>query len=174
MRIALVGAHSTGKSTIFNQLKNHDYFKENGFEFIGSATRTLAKKINENGDEENQSLLLSEVTRRAFVEWSICDRSVLDVTGYTKALYDQDKISDDFYLYSLQVVKDIMPLYDFIFYFPPEFDIVGDGVRSDSKEYRQKIVDNFEYLIEKFNLNVIPVTGSIEERVNFILKVLGA
>lgn len=172
MRIALVGAHSTGKSTIFNELQKHEFFKENGFKFIESATRKLAKKLNEQGDEENQGLLLSEVMRRAFVDWSICDRSVLDVTCYTKALYEDDRVTDEFYIYSSQVVKDIMPLYDYIFYFPPEFDIVDDGVRSHSKEYRQKIVDNFEYFIEKFNLKVISVKGSVEERVEFILKVL--
>lgn len=174
MRIALTGAHSTGKSTIFNELKSELFFHENGIEFLESETRKIANKLNEGGDEENQTLLMNGVILKAFNDWSITDRCVLDVACYTKYLWDHDKISYEFYLYTKQAVKDIMPLYDYIFYFYPEFDIVDDGVRSNSKEFREDIVENFNYFIEKSKIRIIPVSGSVEERKNFILKVLGA
>lgn len=174
MRIAFVGAHSTGKSTVFNELKNHNYFKDIGIKFIDSPTRTTITKFNMNGDEENQTRLLYATMQNSFHDHSISDRTVLDVACYTKYLFDSNRITTCHYIYCNQVVKDIMKLYDYIFYFPAEFDIIADGIRSDSEKYRTEIINNFEYFIDKYNIRVIPVKGTVEERTQFILNVLGA
>jgi nicotinamide riboside kinase len=54
--------------------------------------------------------------------------------------------------------------YDYIFYLKPEFDIVADGTRSINTKFRDEIVDLFDNYIQKVNVPVINLTGSVEER----------
>ena len=65
--------------------------------------------------------------------------------------------------------------YDKIFYLKPEFGIVDDGVRSNSVQFRDEIASIFERYIAEFNLrkwNVVEISGSVEERLKAIKKVM--
>ena len=62
--------------------------------------------------------------------------------------------------------------YDYIFYIRPEFDIVDDGVRSISLDFRDEISDLFEGFITELPREHITVSGSVRERVDQVLKVI--
>ena len=64
-------------------------------------------------------------------------------------------------------------MYDYLFYIKPEFPIEDDGVRSSSQQWQDEIVRLFDQYINQYNLKVIPVSGSVRERVNTILKTIG-
>ena len=67
--------------------------------------------------------------------------------------------------------------YDKIFYLKPEFDIVDDGVRSSSVQFRDEIASIFERYIAEYNLkkhNIVELSGSVEERLEAIKRVINA
>lgn len=171
MRIALSGAQGTGKTTLFKEL----FDLVPGYKFVESPSRAVGAitGINEDGSEYGQELILNETIRRAFITNSIQDRWVLDTLCYTTQLYTAGKVSLGFLAYNMQVVKDIIPLYDHIFYIAPEFDLVDDGTRSQSISYRTQIVSNFEGYIEEYNIPITRLTGTVEERTAQFLKTIG-
>ena len=59
--------------------------------------------------------------------------------------------------------------FDIIFYVRPEFDLVDDGVRTTSTSTRDKVFALFEHYIDKYQLPVVLLSGSVEERMKTIL-----
>jgi len=67
------------------------------------------------------------------------------------------------------VCKKLVSKYDVIFYTDPSIPLVNDGVRSTNVNFRNKIIDLFEFYIEQFNVgNIIKVVGDVEQRYNII------
>ena len=62
--------------------------------------------------------------------------------------------------------------YDIIFYLSPEFDIIPDGTRSTDEKFRNEVVEIFEQLIKEFSLTVVKLTGTVEERLCAMKKIL--
>ena len=61
-RIAISGSHSTGKSTVIEELKQIPEISER-FQFIGEVLRDLKKKgidINEMGTDDTQRLVMAK------------------------------------------------------------------------------------------------------------------
>ena len=83
-RIALVGASSTGKSTVFELLKN----KFPKYEFINESTRKVAEygfPINENGTSETQLAISSFHLEALLQPYNlVLDRCYMDVVVYSK------------------------------------------------------------------------------------------
>ena len=83
-RIALVGASSTGKTTVYELLKN----KLPKYEFINESTRTVAKygfPINEEGTSETQLAISSFHLEALLQPYNlVLDRCYMDVLVYSK------------------------------------------------------------------------------------------
>ena len=82
-RIALVGASSTGKTTVYELLKN----KLPKYEFINESTRTVASygfPINENGTDATQLAISSFHLEALLKPYNLLlDRCYMDVAVYT-------------------------------------------------------------------------------------------
>lgn len=171
MRIALSGVHGSGKTTVYNELKQY----LTTLNFIDSPSRAIGAitGINENGSEYGQDLILTETIKRCFHLSSLHDRCVLDTLCYTTQLYAHGKVSTQFFDYNYTATKELLPFYDHIFYIEPEFNLVDDGTRSQSIAYRDEIWQYFKLYIKEFNIPVIQLTGSVEERVAQVLSALG-
>lgn len=173
-KIIISGAQSTGKSTIIEELKKNDRVSGK-YTFEREIVRSIKAKgysINENGDDNTQLMILSRMMNiYASPHPFISDRGFLDCLAYTLYSYYNGKVSDDI----LKIAKTLLDTmrYDIIFYIPPEFDIKSDGIRSDDIIFRDKIVDIFENIIRLHNLDVVNLTGTVENRVNTVLNVLG-
>src|SRR6056300_275137 len=90
-RVALIGASSTGKTTVYELLKN----KLPKYEFINESTRTVASygfPINEEGTSETQ-LAISSFHLEALLKPGnmILDRCYIDLIVYSTFM---DKISN--------------------------------------------------------------------------------
>ena len=58
-----------------------------------------------------------------------------------------------------------MSKYDIIFYTDPSIPLVDDGVRSVDVNFRNKIIELFNFYIEHYNpTNMVMLSGSVEER----------
>lgn len=165
-RIALVGASSTGKTTVYELLKN----KLPKYEFINESTRTVGSygfPINEAGTSETQ-LAISSFHLEALLRPGnvVLDRCYMDLIVYSNFM---DKISKEAHNYIEDTWNRVKNEYTYYIYFPIEFKSVDDGVRSVNEEWREKIDKEFQLLLEGVRKPYLTVTGSPLQRVESIL-----
>lgn len=95
-KVAICGAHSQGKTTLVNKLKEvpmltHDL----KFSFNINLTRNLSKllPINEAGDSASQYLIMARHLEFALTpgRW-IMDRGALDGIAYSHYFYDKGQV----------------------------------------------------------------------------------
>lgn len=173
-RIVFTGAQGTGKTTVLN------IFKERGKNVITEVVRNLSSdlkiKINKNGDEEGQNIIFNEYKKllsQITLDGYISDRCLIDVFAYTKHLFETNKVSEDFVIKQLNEIKQfVKDNPDIIYcYFPIEFPVVDDGVRDTDEEYRKYIDNNIREIIKILGVNVVTITGTVEERVNKLERI---
>lgn len=173
MLIAITGAQGTGKTTLLNALKESSLLKN--YKFIDEITRDVKREghpINENGNDETQFAIMNKHIENSRLENAIMDRCALDCFVYTSYLLQHNKISYETYSLIEFGFRHLMEKYDLIFYIKPEFELVDDGVRSADKGFRDEVYDIFENIIAYYDLPVIEVTGSVEERVKRVEKII--
>jgi uridine kinase len=168
-RVALVGASSVGKTTVYELLK--DRLPE--FNFINESTRTVGKygfPINEAGTSETQ-LAISSFHLEALLTPKdvILDRCYLDLLVYSTYM---ENISDSTYNYILDTWMRVKDQYTHFIYFPIEFTSKKDGIRSTNEEWRTLVDREFQKMIRTVKVPVLRVTGTPEERVSQILDFL--
>ena len=164
-RVALVGASSTGKTTVYELLKG----KLPKFEFVNESTRTVGSygfPINEFGTDATQ-LAISSFHLEALLKPGniIFDRGYLDLLVYTNYM-DVSNSTKDYIEDTWNRVKNE---YTHYVYFPIEFKSVDDGVRSVNEEWREDIDKEFQLLLEGVRKPYLTVTGSPLQRVEQIL-----
>lgn len=173
-RFNFLGTQSTGKTTVLEKLREDPSFK--GIEFKTEVVRNLIKsekiKINEQGTIKTQNLIFDAMVKILESKmFFIADRSVLDAFAYTKWQADHNKdatLVEDYEMlvkHQLSYIKDNIQKLGTVFYFPIEFPLVADGVRSIDEGYRKEIDDNMKSLLEELEIEHVVVRGSIEERV---------
>jgi len=165
-RIALVGASSTGKTTVFELLKG----KLPKYEFINESTRSVKSygfPINEFGTDATQ-LAISSFHLEALLKPGniLLDRGYLDLLVYTNFM----DVSDSTKNYIEDTWNRIKGEYTHYVYFPIEFDSVDDGVRSVNEEWRKEIDKEFKLLLDGVRKPYLTVTGSPLQRVEQILN----
>jgi nicotinamide riboside kinase len=172
MKIAISGAHCTGKTTLVNALK--DSGKYNDFIFRSNLLRGLKElgiPINELGNTTTQMYVMTK-----FYEFlhtpgnAILDRCVLDGMAYTMYFYPE--ITENMQSVFERIFEEIIFKYDAICYVVPELDLIDDGVRSVDKNFYNQVVQNFEILIDEYSIPVHRISGSVEKRVKQINKII--
>jgi len=172
MKIAISGAHCTGKTTLVNALK--DSGKYNDFIFRSNLLRGLKEMgipINEAGNTTTQLYVMTK-----FYEFlntpgnAILDRCVLDGMAYTMYFYSE--MSENMQSIFERIFEEIIFKYDAICYVEPELDLIDDGVRSVDKKFYEQVVQNFEILIGEYRIPVHRISGSVEERVKQVNKII--
>ena len=166
-RIALVGASSTGKTTVYELLKNR--FPK--YEFVNESTRTVGSygfPINEKGTDATQ-LAISCFHLEALLQPynQVLDRCFMDVVVYTRFM---DNASEETWKYIDATWNRIKHEYTHYIYFPIEFDSVDDGVRSVNEKWRRDIDAEFKDVLEGVRQPYLTITGSPMQRVEQILK----
>lgn len=166
-RVALIGSSSTGKTTVYNLLKQ----ELPDFVFVNESTRTVGNlgfPINEEGTSETQ-LAISSYHLEALLtqEPLLLDRCYLDLVVYTRLMPGVSKEVLSFIESTWSRVKKQYT--DFI-YFPIEFRAVDDGIRSTNEEWRKSIDKEFQRIFEEESLEYLVVKGSPFQRVEQIKK----
>jgi nicotinamide riboside kinase len=165
-RVALVGASSTGKTTVYELLKN----RLTDYKFINESTRTVKRygfPINEEGTSETQ-LAISNFHLEALLSPSnlLLDRGYIDLIVYTRHMdvspFTRNYIEDTF--------ERVHKEYTHYIYFPIEFAAVDDGERSVNEEWRKTIDEEFRNILGDLDQPYLTVTGSPLQRVEQILN----
>ena len=166
-RIALVGASSTGKTTVYELLKN----KLPKYEFVNESTRTVGSygfPINEEGTDATQ-LAISSFHLEALLQPCNCilDRCYLDLVVYSSLM---PNCSEEAFNYINATWNRIKDEYTHYVYFPIEFDSVDDGVRSIDEKWRQDVDQEFYNNLKEINKPYLTITGSPMQRVEQIME----
>lgn len=174
MRLGITGAQSVGKTTLLNALRSEKLLSS--FQVCDEVTRRVKSygiPINESGTDITQRLIMNEhIYNVTMFDNMITDRTALDGLVYTTYLHKKQKVSSDTLNHVHAVFKKIWPLYSYVFYIEPEFDIVNDGVRSVDVLFRDEIDETFKHIISREKLSLIRVGGSVRNRVDTIIRIL--
>lgn len=167
MKIGLLGAQGTGKTTLLESV--HGYLPE--YEKCTEVTRwvkSLGVDINEGGSDLSQQLVLMKHLENLFLhDYMITDRTLIDGYVYTWWLNKQGQVSDNMVHKTEDAMHRLLHHYDLLFYLPIEFDVVDDGVRSIDNTFRNEIDAKFQIVVETFQIPSL--CGSIDQRVSALL-----
>lgn len=175
--INFTGAQGTGKTSVLKALQEDPVFSE--FEIVTEVVRNFVKEkgitINRDGTPKTQNLLFEayEQVLRKDTPY-ISDRCIIDVCAYTSS--GRDHAKEDLNEWSLieyeqrrEIIRRKSDL-GFVCYFPIEFDIVSDGVRSIDMDYQKEIDSKILQILQNNQISHLMVHGSVEERVSQIKK----
>ncbi len=177
MVISFTGAQSTGKSTLLTKMQTDERFRK--FNFVPEITRGLKKKykldINEDGDEFTQLVTVNSHLYN-YLDFKdkdvVLDRCILDGLIYTMYQYQKKKIPIEMYHYTEYLFKKLIGSIDIILYTEPDIPLVDDGERSANKEFRDIIISLFEEAINHFDIKVIRLNGSVDNRMKTIYNIV--
>jgi predicted ATPase len=170
MKYLFTGAQGTGKTTVMNQLST-------SMPTVQGITRKLIAdgiQVNYAGSSNSQKVIFDAYYEALNKDTDyISERSLIDVLAYTNYLYDNNKCTYDELAREALLAEEWYKHNECMYiYFPIEFDIVYDGVRSMNKTYQKKIDDYIKQYLNKLNLVYITVHGTVEERVEQISKLI--
>lgn len=179
LRINFVGSQGTGKSTLLESMRKDLEFK--GLKFQTEIVRKLVKtknlSINESGNANSQRIFFNAYEKVLQKTGYVSDRCLIDVYAYTNWLYDHKNINSqelkNLYAEILRQRSSIRNRdFGLVIYFPIEFDIVADGVRSVNKEFQKEIDDIIIDTLTKFDISYFTITGSVEQRLKQLKEII--
>lgn len=182
MKIAFSGTQCVGKTTTldlikrtfkngesdnFPILKNHKF----GMSNTKISTPDYNLPLSEQSTDISQTLILSNFIKDSFTNNLISDRCILDNMVYTELQFNENKCSSELYNLTKKLYNELINNYDFIFYFPPEIDIIDNGIRSVNEKYRNKLHKIFLRYIDGLN-NCFIITGEPKLKVKKISNIV--
>jgi len=171
MKIILVGAHGTGKSTIANLIQ-----AKYGWPIIESASRDI-KSLMDSGkihitDQDYHELitmfnlkLWKDIQDGCQRQNYIFTRTLIDNISYSKD-FSEDLNNNPLYQ---ELIAGNRLKNSLIFHIPIEFELEDDGVRYTDKEYQKLIQERQEFILKKLVRdgvikNWIEIAGTPYER----------
>lgn len=174
-KLALVGTSGTGKTALFEALREH--FKNNPkIAFVEEAARIFFQEnvVEERFSAETQGQIQTMViiSEQAAHESSatiiICDRSAIDAVAYTRSHGDKKGAEELF-----KRVEFWLPTYhQFILLDPADIPYQTDGIRKEDEFFRQKVHETFLSLFKELRIPFQLLRGTLEERLAKILQIL--
>lgn len=191
MRIAVMGAQCTGKTTFVNDfVANWEMYTVCRGKYT-DLKKSRELNLNEEGDEDSQMAILNylcdQIISTKESDNIIFDRCVLDNLAYTMWLNAKEKVSDNFVKHTIQIVRETLGFYDIIFFCPitkhTPINLETAENRSVDPVYREEIDNLFKALMgryvkhdrvffpidkEEFSLGcpaLIEIYGNREERI---------
>jgi len=174
MKIGLCGTMSVGKTTLVNELKKLNQFKDYDFATERSEyLRDLGIPLNTDSTLKGQTVFLAERVAELMKENIVTDRTILDVISFTNLAESIDwKDKEYFEDYAGLFVGD----YDYIFYIDPiGTEMEDNGVRETDLEYRDAIDKAIIRAMNKYGhrcKNVHVLKGSTNERIEQMLGII--
>lgn len=185
MKIAFSGTQCVGKTTTLNLIKST--FKEDGTSdefpmlnhhtFGGSKTHELlglGLNLNKEANDLSQTILLANYLKDVVTPNLISDRCILDNLVYTWYQWYYGNCTTDLYELTSNLCYEYIEKYDYVFYFPPEIPIIGNGIRDEDESYRSKLHNKFIWYINelKDTSNVYTIAGHPNDKVKQIKEIL--
>jgi thymidylate kinase len=161
MKIAFIGTHCNGKTTLVNEfLQKWPMYKKSKTTYRNLIKKDKLKN-NKEGTEESQrailNALIDEVQKAVATgdENLIFDRCVIDNIVYSLWLNEKGKIKDSFIMDSKFLALETIKLYDIIFYLPlrEEIKLSPKDDRDLDPVYRKEIDNIFQAVVQTYEKN---------------------
>lgn len=167
MKVAVIGSHGTGKSTIVNIVS-----KTLGWNIIPDvAAEAFHKKflINENTPPETQFWILS---KQLEYERNTPDSWIMEKSLWDNIIYGAFSIKCKATINEIRKIVEANASYDLVFYCPIEFSIPDDGIRSLNVEFQKAIDDSLNKYLKRKKIKFHTLKGNIDERVKKALDII--
>ena len=182
VKVNFVGAQGTGKTTLLEAARKDEAFKN--FQFCTEIIRDLVKKknlsINESGNVKSQKVFFDAYNKILNKDGYISDRCIIDVHAYTNYLYDYKSSNSEKEFQSLykEILRENSILkslnkdsFGIIIYFPIEFELVDDGIRSLNVYFQEYIDQYIVNTLNKYQLPFYTIRGSVEQRLKQLKEI---
>lgn len=168
MKIAIVGAQCTGKTTLLNALQEIPEFKDYVYvkEIVRSLNRERSIKINKDADFDSQISIFKKHEEILEFPNFITDRSSIDAMVYSYRNFKHGLFEESEFLEFEKLFLDTAYRYDKVFFIPVEFELEEDGFRSADRKFQQEINSLFFEIFRSYELDFISLTGSLQSRLN--------
>ena len=168
--IALIGAHGTGKTTLTRAfaLKHPEITISDG---SSRPMKEIAKTLGLSKQQYQEANNIFAIHRHKQNIWQknyFTTRTLIDnyiycrLAGWYSMAF---KVKDVFFQSKIEKIK--------YFYLPIEFDIEDDGVRFTDPEFQKAFDEEIHMIVKYYNLKMVKLTGSIEDRIKQLEKHLG-
>lgn len=174
LKIAVSGAHGTGKTTLCENLQMR-FMDTSSLEICREVPRVIIETVEdqeffrrENNTVVRQFLIFlyqmeEERTRGLSTHVLLCDRTPVDHLAYT--LLNHPDFSETPECRALEKIISVwLSTFDQIFKVPIEFEVKDDGVREAASEFQKEIDRTIDHLYQKFDIRPSVVSGSVEDR----------
>lgn len=175
LRIAIVGSFSTGKTTLAEALA-----RRLELPLLPEAAREVAAlgfKLDKEATPEIEALIfLKHYNNELATDEFVVDRSMLDIMAYARWILDNRPRTKEMAIWEeceRLAERRLRTAYTHLYYLPIEFPIVLDGLRPDDPDFQKEIDDRVRGLLDGHSLVHETITGSVEERLDKILRSLG-
>ena len=175
-RVAIIGSFSTGKTTLAEVAAG-----KLGLPLLPEVARevvALGFKLDKDATVETETLIFMRQYYNEMVHSEfIGDRSLIDVMAYAGWVLDNQERRKEFALWDTCIdiaQHHLRSQYTHVFYLPIEFGIVPDGLRPMDPEFQADIDRRLLGLLDEHAIRHHALTGSVEQRLDEMLGVLGA
>jgi len=164
VKIAIIGAHGTGKTTLSYQIAA--YYKSIGknVKIVQEVARSCPFPINEKMTIQSAKWIYLEHSRKeleaAKFPVVVCDRSVYDSFVYAEYFELSDPLMQKYKKTALQQMDE----YDRIIFIRPDIFIADDKMRSVDKEFQESIDRIFEVAMVNKETIIIPSSKIFTEK----------
>lgn len=173
MKIAIIGAHSTGKTTIIKSLQQICTQKGHSVSVLQELARECPLPINEETSLDAQKwILLNQISRETGIDHTdrlfFTDRATIDNFAYMYRVASPQSI-DHFE----RAAAEHMSTYDLVFKTRKlQAPIKADGVRTTDMDFRDMIDRLINLLLKKHDVayHLLPETMNYQTHVNYILS----
>jgi nicotinamide riboside kinase len=177
MKIGIVGAHGTGKSTLSAGLS-----RALDLPLIEEQARVVAKlgfSLDHGTTFAAQvAMMTMQLLEESRHESFVADRTLMDMCVYSSS-HSSRFTEEENHALSLisNAMKELMVgRYDILFYTPILFPLRADGVRATDLSYQRHIDTEFQRLFRVWNITVIalPEKRRVERALDHLAKVSAA
>lgn len=166
MKIAIVGAHGVGKTTLSEKLAK--YLNLPTIHDVAIEALDKGFEINENTPPETQFWLFArQLEEERLTKAFVADKCLMDYTVYADIIFDDDRLKS---LLAEMIEKNAK--YDYVFYLPIEFPIEDNGIRSTDVEFQKRVDERYRDLLNSWNIKHTTLSGSVEDRLKKALESL--
>ena len=166
-KIALIGTHGTGKTTLAHELVAKSKKLGINTEFLGEIARVCPLPINENQIRESGEWMIFEQNAKELEHTGKCDLLIEDRSIFDPYVYHFRKFGEDRFLRGVVVEKSRK--YASLIKVPINKKwLVNDNVRSTDKDFQIEVDELFTQLLRE--LDIPYVNYESKEQVIGIVK----
>ena len=177
-RIAIVGSHSTGKTTLAVALSDVLQIPYAKRDLAADIAHEIAPQKNMDQLSPSEHWKIQKRILQGYQEMLVSNRGpfVSDGTVFTWRPYTEQFVGkellskDSSYLNCLEILSVLKKQNSHVFYLPPEIPLVPDGFRSTSNAIRIAL-DN-AIVNELSSVKYVKLTGTLQDRLNLAQDIL--